>query len=239
MKHELKIIIPVFAVILLLLGNRVAAQSHAYVVRDLESWSSLQLKFKVSKKLSFGLEESVRLDHNSTQFNQLFTNVHGAYKFNKAFQFKTGLRILNQSNDENQNTDHLRYFMSGSLKHNATNFKFRHRLMFTNKNELGLTRSEGDEHVKNLRFLTGLEYNIKNWKLDPLFTTEVFRRYKDGDSEWNKVRFKLSTDLKIKSSGKLEGFYAIEKEFGRSITPTNYILGISYSHTFKLCKNEK
>lgn len=210
------------------------SQSHTYVVRDLQSWSELEAKFKANKSLSFGLSESLRLDRNSSQYEQLFTNVYAGYKFSKAFRVKAGFRVINEGEDEADNSNHLRYFASAQLKHSASDFTFKHRLMYTNKNEWGISKKEGDDFIHNFRYRGVVEYNIKKWKPDPYASVEVFRKVKEGDAAWDKVRFKLGTDFKIKSLGEIGAFYGIEKEFGLSLQPTTYILGLNYTYTFKL-----
>ena len=231
---RIKILVVVSVLSLLFNNSNALAQSETYVVKDLESWYTIEAKAKLTKNIRLDLAQSLRLDNNASTYQQAFTDFSARYRLAKSWNVKSGFRLINEAKEAS--TKHLRYFVSTTAKYKLSDFTLYHRLMYTNRNELGLSKDAGDDHIKNLRFKTGAKYGIKNWKLDPTASIEIFRRYQDGEVGWNKVRFKLGTELDLKEFGELGAFYAIEKEFGRSIQPTNYIIGLNYSYTFKLYK---
>ena len=87
---------------------------------------------------------------------------------------------------------------------------------------------------QNIRFKTGLEYNIKKWKLDPKFSAEIFNHFEEGDENgFSKYRLTLGTDYKFKNFGKIALFYRIEKELNETIPKTTNIIGLKYTYTIK------
>ena len=99
---------------------------------------------------------------------------------------------------------------------------------------MGVSSSDGDYAKQYLRLKAAVEYNFKNWKLDPKFAAEIFNRFENGDvDQYNKYRLTLGTDYKIKNFGKLGIFYRIEKDINEAIPETTNIIGLKYTYTIK------
>ena len=89
-----------------------------------------------------------------------------------------------------------------------------------------------DVNVNTFRFKTGLNYNIKKWKLDPKFSAEIFSRLQDNDG-LDKLRLTLGTDYKLTKASEIGMYYRLEKQLQGIYPKTTYILGLSYEYTFK------
>ena len=101
------------------------------------------------------------------------------------------------------------------------------------QNELGYTKSEGDFNINGQRLKAEIGYNINNWKFDPTISAEIFResgRY--TLPSFNKIRFTLGTEYKVKKIGELGIFYRVERELGVTYPLTAHILGVNF--TFNL-----
>ena len=46
-----------------------------YIIRDFETWSSINLKYKPTKNLKVNLSQQLRLKDNSTSLNSYFTQL--------------------------------------------------------------------------------------------------------------------------------------------------------------------
>ena len=204
---------------------------------DLEGWSSITLKYKHNKKLSFELEEQLRLDENISETKKYFTQLSTSYSVFKNFDIGVGARFIRENDNEGKiqgYENHFRFHIDASYKQKIDQFTLKYRLRYQNKNEMGISSEEGDVANQNLRFKTSLGYNIKKWKLDPKFAAEIFNHFeKDEESEFNKYRLTLSTDYEFKKLGTLGLFYRIEKELNQTFNEKTNIIGLKYTYTIK------
>lgn len=220
-------------VLCLTLANYASAQNE----NDLESWTSIGLKYKINKKWGLELQEQFRLKENISVTDQYFTQLDGSYKLNKNISFGAGLRYI-KSNDNTGKIQgyekHFRYHFDVVLKHKINSFTLKHRLRYQNKNELNVSEADGDYAKKNLRFKSSISYNFKDWKLDPKFSAEIFNRSEEGgDSGFSKYRLTLGTSYKMKSAGEIGLYYRMEKELNESFPKTTNIIGLKYIYTLK------
>lgn len=204
---------------------------------DWASWNTIGIEYKLNKKWSFGLEEQFRLKENFGTVDSYFTELSADYKLFKGFKLGAGIRYI-RDNDTNGNIqgyeNHFRFQIDAKYKHQINNLEIGYRLRYQNKNELGVSVDDGDYANQNIRFKTSLEYNFKNWKLDPVFSAEIFNKFqKEDDNGFNKYRLTLGTDYKIKNFGKLGVFYRYEKELNVDFPETTNIVGLKYIYSFK------
>ncbi len=231
-------------IVIILLPISVFAQQGTYVeVRDLETWNSIGVRLNIEDNWEFGLNEELRLKANSSSVSNYLTDLDINYIGWKNFELGAGFRFL-RNNDTEGNIqgyeNHSRYHLELTYKHKITRFKFDYRLRFQRKNELGVSEEEGDFPNRYLRLKLGIEYNIKNWKLDPKFSAEIFRHYEEGEQNgFNKIRWTIGTDYKLKKIGAFKLFYRMERELNVSYPKTTNIIGFSYVYTFKIKKDEK
>lgn len=225
-------------VFLLAIPTSIMAQNGTYVeVRDLESWSMVKLDYKANKKWTFGLQEQLRLKDNSSTVSEYFTQIEAEYKMLSKLEFGAALRYIRENDDKGNiqgYENHFRFQLDATYKYKIGGFNLSHRLRYQNKNELGLDELEGDYNKHTLRLKTGFQYKIKNWKFDPKASFEIFHRSEElEESTFNKFRFTLGTDYKIKGVGKIGLFYRIENQLNVSYPKTTNIIGFKYTYTLK------
>ncbi len=223
--------------LLLIITVLFTSKNYAQTDSDWASWNTIGVEYKLNKKWSFALEEQVRLKENISVVDNYFTQLSADYKLFKGFKLGAGVRYI-RDNDNQGNIqgyeNHFRFQIDAMYKHEINDFKIGYRLRYQNKNELGVSYDEGDYANQNIRFKTSLEYNIKNWKLDPKFSAEIFNRFQEGkENGFNKYRLTLGTDYKVKNFGKLGVFYRFEKELNVDFPETKNIIGLNYTYTFK------
>ncbi len=223
--------------LLLIITVLFTSKNYAQTDSDWASWNTIGVEYKLNEKWSFALEEQVRLKENISVVDNYFTQLSADYKLFKGFKLGAGVRYI-RDNDNQGNIqgyeNHFRFQIDAMYKHEINDFKIGYRLRYQNKNELGVSYDEGDYANQNIRFKTSLEYNIKNWKLDPKFSAEIFNRFQEGkENGFNKYRLTLGTDYKVKNFGKLGVFYRFEKELNVDFPETKNIIGLNYTYTFK------
>lgn len=201
--------------------------------KDLESWNTIGLKYKLNKKWSFELEEQLRLDENISEISEYFTQLSTEYSISKKFELGAGFRYISENDNEGKlqgYENHFRLNLDASYKHKISDFSLKYRLRYQNKNELGVD----DFANQHIRFKTAVGYNFKNWKLDPKFSAEIFNHLEKGEENgFDKYRLTLGTEYKFKKMGTLGLFYKYEKELNESIPETTKIIGLKYTYTIK------
>ena len=137
------------------------------------------------------MEEELRFTKDISRFDLFFTDLGLDYKINKHFSAGLNYRFYqNKNNDGDFITQH-RLSANLNYKHKVDRFTFGYRLQFQNKDEDFLS-SSSENSVFNLRNRISVDYDIKNFKLEPYFQAELFRKYETGEgSYFNKVRWKL------------------------------------------------
>ena len=224
--------------VLLALCTLAVAQEGSYVeVRDLESWTSAEFKYKISKKWTFGLQEQIRLDNNSTEIKGLFTEFMAQYELFKNFKVAYGFRWINKNDNQGdvQGYEHFfRHQFDASYKHNIDQFWFKYRFRYTTRNEAGISKDEGDIPVKYLRLKATVGYKIKNWKFDPILSGELFNSRENGiNYGLTNYRLTLGTEYKLKNASTIGLFYRMEQELNISYPKTTHIIRLNYTFTLK------
>ncbi|WP_405607496.1 DUF2490 domain-containing protein [Polaribacter sp. Asnod1-A03] len=204
---------------------------------DWESWGTIGVEYNL-KKWEFNLEQQYRLKENFSETDSYFTQFGVEYEMFKNFKLGAAARFISFNDNVGAiqgYEDHFRFQFDGSYKHKIKNLELGYRLRYQNKNELGISTDDGDNPKHTFRFKTSLEYDFKNWKLDPKVSAEIFNRYEeDGDvNTYNKYRFTIGTDYKVKKIGKFGLFYRYEKEMNVDLPEVTNIIGLKYIYTIK------
>lgn len=209
----------------LLFGSNILAQE-IKTVQDFETWSSVGLQYKPVDRLNIELEEQVRLKNNSQTLDEYFTQLSLSYELSNHFELSGAYRWITMSKKEdgvsvNESAD--RYHLGVVYKHDIKRATFAYRLRYQNK-----SFSDSDSSNKQfVRFKTRVKYNIKNWKLDPIASAELFREI---GGEFRNFRMTLATDYRIKNIGKIKVFYRFIKELNQSNPKSTSIVGLSFIH---------
>lgn len=202
---------------------------------DMETWTSVRLRYKASKKWSFELQEQFRLKENSSVTDQYFTQLTSKYKLTKKLALSLGLRYIKRNDNQGKIQgfeDYFRYHFDLSFKHSLGRFAFNHRLRYQNKNELGVSEEEGDFAEKNVRLKTAVTYNVRKWKLDPKLSAEIFNKsHEGGTNGFSKYRVTFGTSYDLKKAGEIDLYYRMEKELNTSLPKKVDILGFNYTYT--------
>ena len=218
MKH----LVPIF--LLSLFSHLSFAQS------DFKLWNSIGLKYKVNSKLSFGLEEQLRLKENISAVDNYFTEFNAEYAILKPLEVSAAYRFT-QSNDNKgkiQGYENLyRYNFDVSYKIELGRGDLKTRLRYQNGNEFNLMEDSEEE----FRLLTRYAYNFRKWKLDPEFAVELFNEA--NTKEINKLRLTIGTSYNLKDYGEVSLFYRDQRSLNEIEPNISHIIGLGYSYTIK------
>lgn len=244
------ITLPIVLILLIFKCNSSNAQDST-VVQDFEMWTGVTVKKSfLDKKLQLGLTQEFRLNDNSTRMNNFFTELEGKYKIYKGLSVGAAYRFI-RNNTKSGYINENRFNLDLGYKYKFDRLSLAARFRYQNKNELGVSKDEGDFPISKFRFRLKGEYNIKNWKLDPYLSAEVFfaqQTYRINyiesiieptqvSSGLEKLRFTIGTSYKINKLISIGGFYRVEQELKSYPlfynTPGRYFIG-GLNLTFKL-----
>lgn len=226
MKHLILLVSLTFSV--------VTFSQDSVLVRDFETWSGVTLKKSfLEKKLNLQLTQEFRLNSNSTHMNNYFTEIAAGYEIFKGFEAGLGYRFI-RNNTKNGYKNEQRLNADISYKHKLDRLELSYRFRYQNRNEIGVSRDEGDDPINKYRFRLKAEYNIKNWKLDPYVSSEIFYSQEvsrvnyvpsitevENISAFQKLRFTVGTSYKLNDRFELNGFYRLERDF-KTYPPVYY-----------------
>ncbi len=211
------------------------------MVRDLEVWSGIGVyKNFLDKKLELNLEEQFRFHRDASRIDQFFTNFGATYSFNKYFSLGAGYRFISDNDDTEYQSKH-RFNFDAKFKYKINRVTLGYRFRYQNGNNFNETIEEDQDYPrKAIRNKLSIKYNIKDVKINPYFSTELFRAYeKYTIPEWDKLRFTLGGTRKLKNFGKVNAFYRMEKELNESYPVTYNIIGVKLQYNLNNLINKK
>jgi len=202
-------------------------------LNDWESWNSIGIKYKLNKKWSFELEQDLRLKENISEIDKYFTQLGVNYNITKKFRVGAAGRYISKNDNTGNVQGYENYFrlhLEALYKHKAERFSFGYRLRYQNKNELGVD----DYANQHLRLKASVGYNIKNWKLDPEISGEIFNHFEEGEENgFDKYRITIGSEYNMKNYGKIKFYYRFKKQLNESFPETKNIIGLKYTYTIK------
>jgi hypothetical protein len=230
---KIKTLILTMSIILSFSSFSQTEEGTTIVTQDFETWSKLGFKYIAHEKFTIGLNQGFRFNENSSTLDQSLTNLGFKLKATEHLNFGLGLRYISDRGGNDLFDNDFRFNMDIIFKHKVKALKFQYRFRYQNRNEIGLSTEEGDSYKHYLRLKAGVKYSIKNWKLDPIFSTEIFRDMTKVTGGFDKLRFTLGTTYDFKKFGELGLYYRLERELGFSYPKTTSIVGLNYTYTFK------
>lgn len=213
---------------------------------DTELWTAVGFKYDLNKRFSFELEEQFRLKDNLSTFSQLFTEATltydpGKVEWLKPLELSLGGRHITR-NDTKGNQQGIEYFFRYNLdadyELDFDRFSVGYRFRFQSRNQLGISELDGDVPTNDIRHKVSFDYNIKNWKLDPKLTFELFSRNDDATTyDIARYRIRLGSDYSFVKRQDLSFALMYEKELNQVEPETLY--GIILKYNFDIKRKKK
>lgn len=142
----------------------------------------------------------------------------------KYVHFNTLYRLDMLKNGNSALNYQSRYFFSAELRYDIFRFDFRARTLFTNDGEAPFLEGETNNY---LRYRLKTLYNIKSCKLTPYIYGEYF--YQISDKEFNKTRYSLGFNYKIKKSHSVKIQYSLQSYLKKDKYLNIVTVGYKYS----------
>ncbi len=210
------------------------------VSKDFEGWVSAEFDYKINKKWNLVLEEQIRFKNNASEIDRYFTQLEGAYEFAKKWTVGLGFRYIRINDNEGATQGYEDYTriqldLSNSFKiKKLKRFSFKNRLRYQRRNQLGVGDAPDIYPSSDFRLKSTIGYNIKNWKLDPKISGELFYHTETGAfNGFTKYRLAIGTDYKIKKRHRIALQYMIERETKVWDADLFNIVRLRYTYQFK------
>jgi len=232
--------ISIFSLLFLILGLGISAQTNV-VVSDLESWTSVGINAKLGKKWSLTINEQLRLKQNSTIIDEFFTGAELKYTLiDKRLKLASGYRFISEYDEESLYNKEQRFDFDILYFQPIKRFDLSARMRYQNRNDIGETAKSGDYARQHYRLKLQVGYDIKNWKCDPAFSVELFRKFERYTLPYfDNIRFRLGTDYKMKKFGEIGIFYQLDYSLGVTYPKTTYVIGLNYQYNLGNIFNKK
>jgi hypothetical protein len=219
----------------------ITMSSHAQDTEDLEGWGAVELNLKATEKLSFSVSEHLRYRNDITTLRNYFTQVKVNYELFKNFELGGGVRYITDNDDVGNKQGHeylFRYQFDAVFNQKIDRVMVSFRFRYQNKNQLGLSESEGDVPTEYTRYRMGLSYKVKPLKLNVKLFGEVFNEPQSPEENkgFNRHRYTLKLSRKFKDFGAFGIFYALQDDYSTPIKKSKSIVGFKYSYNIKLSK---
>ncbi len=201
------------ALCLVIIVIQVSAQD---VVNDFEYRTSVKLSLKPIKKFKINITPEARFkDDFSVDRYLLETEI--VYKPLKLLYLSGGYRFIVNPRDE-KDTEYLhRYEFGATLKKDFDRFMPELMLRYTNY-------ADDDSDNKYLRYKAALGYDIKDCKLTPTLSAELFHQL--SDNSMYKVRYKLGLDYKLFKKNYIGASYRFDYYLQKD--KNNHIFSLGY-----------
>jgi hypothetical protein len=216
--------------ILLVFGDKPAKAQDS----DFRTWTKIRISTKIIPKLKFDLTQEFRLENNSSQFDEIFTNLNLAYSPFKFMEIAGSYRYIQHRKKSGdwiaQNRFHFDLNLIAEIKRFSPEYRFRivRYPNFANDTKTGVTV---------LRHRLKLIYDIKNCKVDLYASAELFHALIDNeDDEIGQLRYTLGANYRFHKNHRIGLAFKYEQEYNVKKPETNYILAVDYKWYLKFKK---
>jgi hypothetical protein len=200
--------------------------------QDFGIWYSINTVYPLSKKLDMTLKASLRTYQNAAVMDELYLEGGLSYEFNQYLSAAASARIAEAREDNGENHVRYKYFASVKGKLPVGRFAFSTRAMLMVINRTYVEDEDDDRTFSTLRLKLKLEYNIKDFPVDPYLGFESFTKIVvDSENIIDKARFFSGFEYEFSAKHSLELEYMLD----RYLTPDlSYIhlISATYNYSF-------
>lgn len=196
---------------------------------DFETWFSVQVEKKMSKKLNVALSYAHRFDQNTSFQKSAFLEPELAYSFSKEIKSSLAYRYIVDPLD---NSTEQRLISRSAYTYRLKPFKISYRLRLDH--ELG-----SNKIFDTFRNRLSFGYSRKKHKLSPKVSYEAIAANKNKGWLFNRWRLRFSTGYKISKRGKISLFYMVQRQINEAAPQQDFVLGLNFGYTLPKWKKKK
>lgn len=198
---------------------------------DAGLWLSLELEKLLTKRLSLEFNHTERIAQNITRWDLAYSDIGLAYKFSKHIAASANYRYINKFNPEYGMDNRHRFYVDLILKKKLKPLEFSWRQRFQNQMEDVFTSEEGRIPHYYTRSKLAIKYDLN--KFTPCIASELYIKLISGEQPLpNRYRLFGGCNYAINKTNDIEVYYLFDRRFNQKDPLTNYVIGLSYKHTF-------
>mgnify|MGYP002142883122 CR=1 FL=1 len=196
--------------------------------------------YKINKKWNVSLDYRYALEKDISTFQANVFQFAGEYKINKKMTIEAGYRYLTSYEGDNQ-----RLFASLKYDYKISRFiiRSRTRYQFSTPYFDSEFWNEFREPSQMIRQRLSVDYNIPKSKLSLNLSSEIFIKWDNPELKYNRIRYQLGTDYKLKYGNAL-GFSVFYEDRTNPQKTDRFVFSTKYNLSIdemlkKLAKKNK
>jgi hypothetical protein len=189
---------------------------------DVELWLSAEIRKDLGKKFRLYYEQGYRRDDFLAHTKTFYFETGGFYKPAKFLWIGPYYRFYSDFRDYRNN--HLVGVLV--LRGNLNRFDLKSRSRYIA--EFG--RDKGTDHY--LRERISLDYDIRNFKIDPFIASEFIFHLQPEKTENEQIRLETGAEWKLAKRHTLDFFYRYQIERNVNDPIRSHVIGIDYCFEF-------
>lgn len=199
---------------------------------DAGLWASVSVKHQVTRRMSVGISEQIRLYQNVSEVDQFFTDIGIDYDLLSSLKVSVSYRLTSKNQLTYYQTRHRGYIdLTYKKKLKPLSLSFRQRL----QSQVEAVNSSDNGKVPEWYTRSKLTVKLDlDKKYSPYLATEYYYlvdNLKESDHVFDKARYEIGIDYDFNRRSSLNLFYLIQKDLLENKT-RDFVSGIGYSYSF-------
>lgn len=218
-----------FSILLLaFLTSGILAQE-TKVMEDLQLWIGANYTEKLlDKKLRLHAESEIRFRRNISEFKLFYVEGGVAYKVFKFMEVGGALRYTHHKTWKGNIEDLYRYNLDLKLSQDIERFTVSYRLRYQNTGDKLVKKDTASNSINIIRNRVLVKYNIKNCKLTPFISGELYTDLDLAPISHFNFRLTAGTSYPLGTISRLKLFYRIDFELDQDEPYRIYTLGTRF-----------
>lgn len=201
---------------------------------DLGSSLSADITKKIISGLNLSLEEDFRLRDNLSEVDRFSTTLELSYKPWKFLKLGGAYNLINYNHEtKGWEVRHRYYFFAtGSYRINRFTVSLRERFQSTYRVGVKETSKRANPKLY-LRSRLEVEYDIRNCKLEPFASVELYNTLNDPQgNKMNKLKYTAGSKYKLNKRNSLQIYYRYVNFKDDDEGNGKHMIGLGYSYKF-------
>lgn len=192
----------------------------AQYAQDSELWTSVGISGNATKKISYSVEEALRLKSNMQQLSQTFTDIGAQYKVYKWLKVGANYRLILKPNN---NPKH-RLYINAAIKTNWNNFVVSNRLRYQ------IDYEKNNLPNKELRNKINIAFDRKKIKFKPYIAFEAYYHFLYSGNQFDNLRYYAGCGYDITKNINLDAYYLLQQSINVEKLSISHIVGIGINY---------
>lgn len=198
---------------------------------DAGLWLSLELEKLLTQRASLEFKHTARIEQNITHLDLSYSDLGLTYQFSKHVALSGNYRFINKFSPEYNVGIRHRFYCDLVLKKKLKPFVFALRQRFQNQLEDALLNESGNISEYYTRSKVIIKYNLS--RFTPCIASELYFKLRPGQQPLpNRYRVYAGCNYSVNKTNDLELYYLFDRRFNQKNPLTNYVIGVTYKHTF-------